>query len=263
MTSNVEQKLEVFLQRLIRVIDKYDLDTQIKLSDLIYKFYYLQVGNLEKYDDEEKNDFNYFVAMKYLKDQFNFFLSSKKSFISLDVAYEIVKRLNSIVRKRRKHAETSFSDSRIPENVLFSVYNSFYLSLYEQSDEDDSSSLLVSRRYLYNISQENRIFLNSLSPFGLNKLILSIRKIIIPRLEKMNIDDEQKVVLLNSCIDKLRIESDISEIEEMFKKRSSEAKYIWLWAKIRMRWVSILNKTKRKTEQNFISSKIAGYENAR
>lgn len=252
-----EQKLQVFISKLIRVIkEKYDLDTQIKISDVIYKFYYMYVGE-EVESEKNEEEFNLFVAIKFLNDKFKYFLSSGKNFISIDYAYDIVKSINGII-KNKKNSEIAFSNTRIPENVLFFIENSNLNSHYfsvthnelEHHDLNELEKLnSYNLEYIKNISQENRKFLNSLSEFALNKLMLSVGKILLPRVRDLNLDKEASSKILNLCIDELRTASDLNTIEEMFRKRSSDTKYIWLWAKIRMRWVNNFRKLKKSTEQ--------------
>ncbi|MCS7318111.1 MAG: hypothetical protein NZZ41_07410, partial [Candidatus Dojkabacteria bacterium] len=231
MVETANQKLEVFLNKIVKVIkERYDLDTQTKLSDLVYKFYFSQSDNenVSIFEDSKSDNFDNFVALKYLKEKYIDFLSSNKKFISLDHAYDIVKRINSILKKPKRSLEISFSESRMVDDVIFFIENSnidsHYYSIYVNDLRDDEETEEISntefKMYLDHISNENKHFLSSLSYFAISKLNLSVKNILMPRVNELGLTRTHAAKILNECIDELRKEAELGSIElieNMFK----------------------------------------------
>lgn len=249
MTQLKEKNIENFLSFVLSESYKIKHDED-SLAEVLYL---MTVENKSDQDKKIEGDYYIFRPLSLIRKAYNLYMNDG----NIKDVKSLIKRAIKMLSGRKDNLIISFSDmSRMIKNKIHDKddsYNFFidhitYLNYagggFNENVEDNNKScsenVVNSNHDLYTYIREN-FMMDKMTDVSIYKLADSIKRIVLPKVSNLSLLNdiirECFVILQNNLGD-----MDKDKIEEFFLNRSSDYKYIALWARIRMAWVSKIKK---------------------
>lgn len=250
MTQLKEKNIENFLSFVLSESYKIKHDED-SLAEVLYL---MTVENKSDQDKKIEGDYYIFRPLSLIRKAYALYMSDS----DIKEVKSLIKKGIKMLSGRKNNLIISFSDmSRMIKNKIhdkdddsydFFIDHITYLnysdSSFNENVEDNSNNCSVDivepNQDLYTYIKESFI-IDKMTDVSISKLADSIKRIVLPKVHNPSLLNdiirECFVILQNNLGD-----MDKDKIEEFFLNRSSDYKYIALWARIRMAWVSKIKK---------------------
>lgn len=250
MTQLKEKNIENFLSFVLSESHKIKHDED-SLAEVLYL---MTVENKSEQDKKIEGDYYIFKPLSLIKKAYDLYMNDG----SIKEVKALIKRGIKMLSGRRDNVMISFSDmSKMIKNKIHDkndesydffidhiTYLNYAENCFNDNVEDNSNSCSESvaspNQDLSAYIRESSI-IDKMTDISISKLADSIKRIVLPKVHNPSLLNdiirECFVILQNNLGD-----MDKDKIEEFFLNRSSDYKYIALWARIRMAWVSKIKK---------------------
>ncbi|MEM4483487.1 MAG: hypothetical protein QXS19_06185 [Candidatus Methanomethylicia archaeon] len=250
MNQLKEKSIDNFLAFVLSESYKINHDED-SLSDILYL---ITVESKNAQDKKIEGDYYIFKPLSLIRRAYELYMNDG----DIKEVKSLIKRGIKMLKGRKDNFIISFSDmSRMIKNKIHSKndedYDFFldhitYLNYAEnESDENvgddannNSGSIVNIDHDLSSYIREN-FMIDKMTDVSISKLADSIKRIVLPKVSNPSLLND----IIRECfiiLQKNLGDMDKEKIEEFFLNRSSDYKYIALWARIRMAWVSKIKK---------------------
>ncbi|MEM5877304.1 MAG: hypothetical protein QXF12_00330 [Candidatus Aenigmatarchaeota archaeon] len=243
-----ERNIDSFISFVLIESHKINHDED-SLSDILY----LMTVDDKSYQDK-KGDYYIFRPLSLIKKAYEVYINNG----NIKDVKSLIKKAIKMLKGKKDMVCISFSDmSRMVRSKVNNSEDSddyfldhiTFLNYLNSSDysEDEQESISKKSWSGSDLAEyiKQSVISEKISDVSICKLADSFRRIVIPRIHDQSLINE----VIKSCFDvvsKNLSEMSREQIEEFFLKRSVDYKYIALWARIRMAWISNIKKIQSK-----------------